>query len=243
MEPINSSNHFAAVERASEGFRAYLTRVYNFMAGGLVVSGLSAYAAAREPLLSVLYTVGQGGMVSYSVLGWIAILSPLVLIFMIGSQLNKLNLSAAQGLFWLFSALMGVSLSNVFLLYSGESIVRTFLVSAGSFAALSLYGNSTKRDLSTWGRFLYQGLIGLILVIVVNLFLKSSGVNFLISVVGVFLFAGLTAYDTQKLKTMYAETDSADVRDAKAISGALALYLDFINLFMYLLSFLGNRKN
>ena len=242
MEPINSSN-VTAVERVSDGFRAYLTRVYNFMAGGLVVSGLSAYAAAKEPLVSVFYTIQQGGVLTYSVLGWIAILSPLVLIFMIGSQLNKLNLSAAQGLFWLFSALIGVSLSNIFLLYSGESIVRTFLVSAGSFAALSLYGNSTKRDLSALGRFLYQGLIGLILVIVVNLFLKSSGVSFLISVVGVFLFAGLTAYDTQKLKMMYAEADAADVREAKAISGALALYLDFINLFMYLLSFLGNRKN
>ena len=179
MEPINSSN-VTAVERVSDGFRAYLTRVYNFMAGGLVVSGLSAYAAAKEPLVSVFYTIQQGGVLTYSVLGWIAILSPLVLIFMIGSQLNKLNLSAAQGLFWLFSALMGVSLSNIFLLYSGESIVRTFLVSAGSFAALSLYGNSTKRDLSALGRFLYQGLIGLILVIVVNLFLKSYGVSFLI---------------------------------------------------------------
>lgn len=241
MEP--TSNQFSAIERVSDGFRAYLTKVYNFMAAGLVVSGLSAYAATKEPLLSMLYTSSASGGVTYSVLGWIVLLAPLLMIFMIGSQLNKLNVSAAQGLFWLFSALMGLSMSNVFLLYSGESIVRTFLVSAGSFAALSFYGSSTKRDLSTMGRFLYQGLIGLILVALVNLFMKSSGVSFLISVVGVFLFAGLTAYDTQKLKMMYNESDSVEVREAKAISGALALYLDFINLFMYLLSFLGNRKN
>ncbi len=240
---MNLNQPIRVLEKTSEGLKSYLAKVYNYMAGGLLLSGVVAYVTTKEPFVSLFYTLSPEVGISYSVWGWIAILSPLILIFMISAQLSKLNVAAAQGLFWLFSALMGVSLSNIFLLYSNESIVQTFLVCAGSFWGLSLYANNTSRDLSGMGRFLIQGLIGLIIVMVVNLFMKSSGLNLLLSVVGIGIFAGLTAYDTQKLKMIYAESDGEDVKEAKAISGALSLYLDFINLFRMLLVFLGDRRD
>lgn len=232
---------FNAVERTSEGMRAYFSKIYNYMAGGLALSGIIAYFVTKEPLVNLFYTINQN-TITYSVLGWIAIVSPLVLVFMISSAINKLNASKASMLFWLFSALMGVSLSNIFLLYTNGAIFQAFLVTAGSFLALSLYGYTTNRSLSGLGSFLFMGLVGLIIAMVVNMFLKSGMFNFVLSVVGVLIFAGLTAYDTQKLKNVYNSTDDQNVHNVAAISGALALYLDFINLFRLVLYFMNDRR-
>ncbi|MDR2902727.1 MAG: Bax inhibitor-1/YccA family protein [Lactobacillales bacterium] len=239
---MQKSNKSLAVEKENEGFRAFLSRVYNYMAGGLALSGIVAYLCSLEPMVTWFYKITPQGTVTYSGLGWVALLSPLLIIFMISSQLRRLNVEKAQMLFWGFAALMGVSLSNIFLLYSGESLFNTFLITAGSFLGLSLYGNSTSRDLSPMGRFMIQGLIGLIIAMIANIFIKSSAVNLAVSILGIIVFAGLTAYDTQKLKVIYQESDSKEERESKAISGALSLYLDFINLFLYLLRFFGNRK-
>jgi len=233
---------FQAIERMSGGLRAYFGKVYNYMAGGLALSGAMAYATAHTPMIKLFYTIRPEGVATYSLLGWIAILSPLILIFMISNSLARLNTIRAQGLFWLFSALMGVSLSNIFLFYTDVAIFQAFLVTAGMFAGLSLYGYTTGRSLAAWGSFLFMGLIGVILASVVNLFLHSGALNFGLSVLSVLIFVGLTAYDTQKLKYMYNESDGDDVHEAQAISGALSLYLDFINLFRLMLYFLNNRR-
>lgn len=241
----SKKNNFSTqiIERASDSFSSYLSRVYNYMAGGLAVSGLVAFGVTKEPLLSLFYSINTTGQISYSLLGWISVFAPFILIFMISSQLQKLNIGSAQAMFWLFSAFMGASMGNIFLFYTNESIFQTFLISAASFLGLSIYGNTTSRDLSTWGRFFIQGLIGIIILGLANLYFKSSGINLIISIVGIFIFAGLTAHDTQRLRQIYQESDADDIREAKAISGALSLYLDFINLFLFLLSFFGDRKN
>ena len=235
------SNQFHAIERMSTGLRSYFSKIYNYMAGGLALSGLMAYLTAHTSLIKVFYNITPTG-ISYSLLGWIAIISPLVLIFMISSSLNRLNTARAQGFFWLFSALMGVSLSNVFMFYESVAIFQAFLITAGMFAAMSLYGYTTGRSLASWGSFLIMGLIGVILASLVNLFLKSGALNFGLSVISVFIFVGLTAYDTQKLKYMYNESDMNEMQQAKAISGALSLYLDFINLFRLVLYFMNDRR-
>ena len=233
---------FAAIEKMSDGLRAYFGRVYNYMAGGLALSGIVAYLVANTDLIKLFYRVTPQGA-TYSILGLIAIFSPLILIFMISSAINRLNTARAQGLFWVFSALMGVSLSNIFLFFSDVAIFQAFLITAGMFAALSLYGYTTGRSLAGWGSFLFMGLIGVILASLVNMFLQSGSLNFGLSVLSVVIFVGLTAYETQKLKMMYSASDSEDMQQAKAISGALSLYLDFINLFRLVLYFMGNRRS
>lgn len=240
--PFQMSNQpFTAIEKMSDGLRSYFAKVYNYMAGGLALSGLTAFFCSRKPLIDLFYNITPQG-IGYSLLGWLAILSPLVLIFMISSSLSKLNTSKAQGLFWLFSALMGVSLSNIFLFFEEASIFQAFLVTAAMFAGMNLYGYSTGKSLAAWGSFLFMGLIGVIIASLVNLFLHSGSLNFGLSILSVFIFVGLTAYDTQKLKYMYHDLDSEDVCRAKAISGALSLYLDFINLFRLMLYFMGNNR-
>ncbi len=236
-----NSRPIGMVRRANEGLRSFLNRVYNYMAGGLVLSGITAYLTTQEPLLSMMYTV-KNGMYTYSGLGWIAILSPLLLIFIMNNAVQNANVKLANLLFWAFSALLGVSLSNVFMLYTGDSIAQMFLVTAGSFLALSIYGHSTKRDVSGWSSFLIMGLVGLIVASLINLFFKSSQAAFVMSVIGVFLFAGFTIYDTNRLKAMYEQTQTAEQQKSLAIYGALALYLDFINLFRFLLELFGDRK-
>ena len=230
-----------AVERVNQGLRAFFGKVYNYMAGGLVLSAIMAYIASHEPVIQWLYTVNNHS-VSLSALGWIVSLAPLILVFMLGSAVNHSNPQKAAVLFWTLSALIGLSLGNVFIVYTEASVAQTFLVTAGTFLALSIYGSSTKRDLSGFGSFLFMGLIGLILASIVNIFLKSSMTSFVISVIGVMIFAGLTAYDTNRLKLMYENASSEDQQKAFAISGALSLYLDFINLFFYLLHFFGNER-
>ena len=225
----------------SVGMRTYFGRIYNYMAGGLAVSAGAAYLATREPFFSMFYSV-QNGSVDLSVLGWIAVLVPLVMIFMINSAVANMNAARASVLFWIFSALMGVSLSNVLLMYTGASIVQAFLATAAGFLGVSLYGYTTQKSLASWGSFLMMGLIGVIAAAVVNLFIQSSVRSFGLSVISVFIFVGLTIYDTNRLKHMYSEYMTEDAQKALAINGALALYLDFINLFRLVLYFMGDRK-
>jgi len=236
-----------------EGLRAYMLRVYNYMALALVITGVAALgtvmlATTTDPSAAVA-TLGNGKMLTGlgaalygSPLRWVVMLAPLGLVFFLGFRVDKMSLSAAQTTFWAFSALMGLSMSSIFLVYTSQSIVQTFFITAASFGALSLWGYTTKRDLTGMGSFLIMGLFGLIIAMVVNIFLQSPAMQFAISGIGVLIFAGLTAYDTQKIKEMYFEGDDVLVAGRKAIMGALTLYLDFINLFQFLLSFLGNRE-
>ena len=235
------------------GLRAYMLRVYNLMAMGLGITGVAAYAIAmfattNDPA-SAVATLGNGKMLTGlgaalygSPLKWVVMLAPLGMVFFLSARIEKMSVSAAQTTFWVFAGLMGVSLSSIFLVYTGASITQTFFITAASFGALSLFGYTTKKDLSAMGSFLMMGLFGLIIAMVVNIFLQSSALQFAISAIGVLIFAGLTAYDTQQIKEMYYEGDAHDTAGRKAIMGALRLYLDFINLFMFLLHFLGNRE-
>ncbi|WP_417409603.1 Bax inhibitor-1/YccA family protein [Hoeflea sp.] len=236
-----------------EGLRAYMLRVYNLMAMGLGITGVAAYAIAmfattNDPA-SAVATLGNGKMLTGlgaalygSPLKWVVMLAPLGMVFFLSARIEKMSVSAAQTTFWVFAGLMGVSLSSIFLVYTGASITQTFFITAASFGALSLFGYTTKKDLSAMGSFLMMGLFGLIIAMVVNIFLQSSALQFAISGIGVLIFAGLTAYDTQQIKSMYYEGDTDATAGRKAIMGALRLYLDFINLFMFLLQFLGNRE-
>ncbi|SMC76665.1 Bax inhibitor-1/YccA family protein [Rhizobium sp. RU36D] len=224
-----------------EGLRAYMLKVYNLMALGLAITGVAAFLSFQ-----LAFADGQltafGQAIYVSPLKWVVMLAPIALVFFMSFRINSMSVSAAQTTFWAYAALMGLSLSSIFLIYTGQSIVQTFFVTAASFGALSLYGYTTKRNLSAMGSFLIMGLFGLIIASLVNLFLASSALDFAISVIGVLIFAGLTAWDTQKIKESYFEADSGDVAGRKAIMGALQLYLDFINLFLFLLRFLGNRE-
>jgi hypothetical protein len=173
---------------------------------------------------------------------WIVMLSPLGFVLALSFGINRMSPSMAQAVFWGFSAVMGLSLAHIFLSYTGTSIARVFFITSGTFAGMSLYGYTTKRDLTGLGSFMFMGLIGIIIASIVNMFLQSSAMHFVISVIGVLVFVGLTAYDTQKIKSMYAESDGSETASKKAIMGALTLYLDFINLFMMLLRLFGDRR-
>ena len=225
------------------GLRAYMLRIYNYMASALALTGITALLAANSPaVVSALYTM-NGQYVTMSGLGWLVAFAPLGMVMWLSFGINRMSAATAQISFWAFSVVMGLSLTSIFLLYTGESIARAFFVSAGTFGAMSLYGYTTKKDLAGWGSFLIMGLIGLILASLVNLFVQSSGLNFALSVLGVFIFVGLTAYDTQKLKHMYYQLAGSGEMIAKAsIMGALNLYLDFINIFLHLLRFMGDRR-
>ena len=225
-----------ATERAliDEGLRAYMLRVYNFMGSGLVLTGIVAYAAANVPSVYNAL-VGTGAML-------VLMVALLGMVFFLSARINKMSVGAAQTSFWIFAVLMGLFLSSIFVTYTGVSIARVFFITAGTFGAMSLYGYTTKRDLTRWGSFLMMGLIGVIIASVVNWFLASPVLYFLVSVIGVVVFVGLTAYDTQKIKEEYYAGDSADIAGKKAIMGALRLYLDFINLFILLLALFGQRR-
>lgn len=220
-----------------EGLRTYMNKVYGYMSVGMILTGVVAWAVGtNEQLLMAIFG---------SPLKWVVILAPLAIVFAFGAMINRMSAATAQLVFYVYAALMGLSISTIFAAFTGVSIVQTFLVTAIAFAGLSIYGYVTKRDLSAFGTFLMMGLIGLVVASLVNLFLASPAVNFAISVVGVLLFAGLTAYDTQRIKSMYIQM----ARDAdsewigkSAIMGALTLYLDFLNLFMFLLQFMGDRR-
>jgi len=224
----------AAVADIDVGLRQYMLKVYNFMTGGLVLTGLVAYGVAGSPtILRAIYGTP---------LQWVVMLAPIGFAMLFGFRIQKMRASTAQMLYWAFAAVMGLSLSYIFLAYTGASVARVFFITAGTFAGMSLYGYTTKRDLAGIGSFMMMGLIGIILAMLVNLFLHSSALQFAISVIGVIVFVGLTAWDTQRIKEMYAAGDGAEIGTKKAILGAFQLYLDFINLFIMLLQLMGNRR-
>ena len=225
------------------GLREYMLKVYNYMASGLALTGIVAYLASSTPaILNLLYAVGPDGRMSPTILAWIVMLSPLAFVFGLSAGINRMKASTAQTVFWAFSGVMGLSLAHIFLAYTGTSIARVFFITAGTFAGMSLFGYTTKRDLTGMGQFMFMGLIGIIIATLVNIFLQSSMMHFVISVIGVIVFVGLTAYDTQKIKAMYSAADVSEVGEKKAIMGALTLYLDFINLFIMMLHLFGNRE-
>ena len=215
------------------GLRAHMLRVYNYMASGLALTGIVAYGAA----FSGLYA-----QIAATPLIWVVMLAPLGFIFFLSFKIQTMRASTAQTLFWAFAGIMGLSMAFIFLAFTGASIARVFFITAGTFAAMSLWGYTTKRDLSGMGSFLFMGLIGIILASIVNMFIGSSALQFAVSVIGVIIFVGLTAYDTQKIKNEYAEWHDSETSAKLAIMGALRLYLDFINLFMLLLHFFGDRR-
>lgn len=251
----------AATGRATDaaavdaGLRAYMLKIYNYMTIGLAITGFAAlgvYMAAVTTDSSAAvarfgnaYLTQFGYAMFVSPLKWLFILAPLVMVFAISFGINRLRPQTAQLLFWAFSALMGLSLSSIFLVYTHSSIVRVFFITAASFGALSLYGYTTKRDMTAMGSFLFMGLIGIIIASVVNIFVASSMLQFVVSVVGVLIFAGLTAWDTQRLKNDYIygyAAQGGEIAEKAAITGALSLYLNFINLFTLLLQLLGQRN-
>jgi uncharacterized protein len=216
------------------GLREYMLRVYNYMAGGLAITGLVAYFAAASGLYQAIF-----GTFLY----WIVIFAPLALVFLLSFRIQSMSLPAAQATYWTYAALVGLSLSGLFIVYTGASVARVFFITAATFLAMSLYGYTTKRDLARFGAFLFMGLIGVVIASLVNIFLGSVGLQFAISVIGVIVFTGLTAWDTQSIKEMYWEGDGSVVAGKKAIMGALRLYLDFINLFLMLMQLMGQRRN
>jgi len=216
------------------GLRQYMLRVYNYMASGLALTGIVAMLVASSP------TAMQA--IFGTPLKWVILFAPLGLAFYMGARIQHMKASTAQAVFWLYAALIGVMLSSYLMVYTGVSVARTFFVTAAAFGGLSLYGYTTKKDLSGFGSFLVMGVIGLIIASIVNIFLQSTMMHFVISAIGVLVFAGLTAYDTQRVKEMYWEADGEEVAAKKAIMGALALYMDFINLFIFLLQFMGARR-
>ena len=230
-----------------EGLKAYMLKVYNYMTTGLLLTGFIAYFFGKASI--VTNEVGQivgftslGALLFNSPLMWVIMLAPLGFVFYLSARINKMSVSSAQITFWLFSSIMGLSLASIFIQFTGTSIARVFFITAGTFAAMSLYGYTTKKDLTRLGGFLFMGLIGIIIASIVNIFVGSSALQFAISVIGVLVFVGLTAYDTQSIKNMYYAGDSSDIEGKKALMGALRLYLDFINLFILLLQLFGQRR-
>jgi len=225
------------------GLRQYMLKVYNLMASGLALTGIVAAFVANNEALQALFFQQTARGVGMTGLGWLALIAPVVMVFALSMGISRMQASTAQALFWAYAALMGVSLAPIFLIYTGESVARVFFITAASFGSLSLYGYTTKKYLTGFGSFLIMGLFGLIIASVVNIFLASSAMQFVISVAGVLIFAGLTAYDTQKIKQTYWAGNGQEGAAKSAIMGALTLYLDFINLFILLMRLLGDRRN
>jgi uncharacterized protein len=217
------------------GLRQFMISVYNYMASGLALTGIVAYGAAETGLYASL--------IDTPMLFWGVTLAPLALVLLLSFRIEKMSLGAAKTAFWAYAALVGLSLSGIFFVYTGTSIARTFFITAATFLAMSLFGYTTRADLARTASFLLMGLVGILIASIVNLFLASSIVQLAISVVGVIVFVGLTAYDTQRIKEIYLNSDSPAIAGKKAIMGALALYLDFLNLFILLMQLTGNRRN
>ena len=223
------------------GLKAYMNKVYSFMAVGLALTGVIAHLTSSLAFDFNTNTLTSFGSTIYaSPLAFILMLAPLGFIIALNMGIAKMKESTVQILFWAFAAVMGMSLSSIFIQYTGESVARVFFITAGAFGGLSLYGYTTKKDLTGWGSFLFIGLIGILLASIVNIFMQSTGLQFAISAIGVLVFAGLTAYDTQRIKAMYY--DGSGNEGKKAIMGALTLYLDFINLFIMLIQLFGQRR-
>ena len=230
-----------------QGLRAYMLKVYNYMASGVLLTGFISLLFFKLSVVTstsgeIIGLTSFGSTIYTSGLKWVIMLAPLGVVFYMSFNIAKMTSAKAQSTFWVFAALMGASLSSIFLMYTGESITRVFFITAGTFGAMSIYGYTTKRDLTKLGSFLMMGLFGIIIASIVNIFMKSSMMYFVISILGVLIFVGLTAYDTQKIKNMYLVSDSGELMGKKAVMGALTLYLDFINLFIMLLRLFGQRR-
>ena len=230
-----------------EGLRAYMLKVYNYMATGVLLTGIIALISFKMSVVTdqtgaIAGFTSFGNALFFSGLKWVVMLAPLGIVFYMSFGINKMSSAKAQTVFWVFAALMGLSLSWILLVYTGVSVARVFFITSATFGAMSIYGYTTKRDLTKLGSFLMMGLIGIIIASLVNIFLKSTMMYFIISIFGVLIFVGLTAYDTQKIKNMYAVSDSGEMLGKKAVMGALTLYLDFINLFIMLLRLFGQRR-
>ncbi len=236
--PLRNASVTQSGTEIDEGLRTYMLKVYNLMALGLAITGIAALGTYTLAMNNAAFA----NLIYASPLRWALVLAPLALVFFLSFRINSMSVSAAQTTFWAYAALLGASLSTIFIVYTGASIVQTFFITATAFGALSLYGYTTKRDLTAMGSFLIMGVVGILLASIVNIFLQSSALQFAISAIGVVAFAGLTAYDTQKIKEMYYAGDDDVTGGRKAIMGALNLYLDFVNLFMFMLQFLGDRR-
>ena len=238
MDPIQNRFGYGAQAQSAaifdEGLRKHMLRVYNYMGLGLVITGIVAFLVSQTPALYV--------PIFSTPLKWVVMLAPLAFVFFFSFRIHAMSAATAQLTFWAFAAVMGLSLSSVFLVFTGTSIARTFFITATMFGAMSLYGYTTKRDLSQFGSFLMMGLIGVIIASIVNIFLGSSALQFAISVIGVVVFVGLTAWDTQNIKEQYAENFDQESQQKLAVFGALSLYLNFVNLFQLLLSLTGQRE-
>lgn len=242
---METKTYTSAVERSGvdSGLRGFMIKVYNYMAAGLCLTALVAYLIVNTSLMSLFFNVDQAaGTVNLSGFGWLMLISPIIMALVFNWVVAKGTASQTNAVFWLFSAIMGASLTPSLLMYTASSMTRVFLITAAMFGAMSLYGYTTKRNLTGWGSFLIMGLWGIIIATVINIFMKSAGMYYALSYIGVAIFVGLTAYDTQTIRDMYASSDNDDLLTKKAVSGALSLYLDFINLFLYLLRLMGNRR-
>ena len=251
---FNKQNILSKIKQAQdstvvmdEGLRAYMLKVYNYMASGILITGfislvLFKLSVVTSPDGSIAGLTSLGNALYNSALMWVVMLAPLGIVFYMSFGIRKMSAAKAQGTFWVFAALMGASLSSIFLVYTGASITRVFFITSGTFGAMSIYGYTTKKDLTKLGSFLMMGLFGIIIASIVNMFMKSTMMYYVISIIGVLVFVGLTAYDTQKIKNMYLVSDSGEIIGKKAVMGALTLYLDFINLFIMLLRLFGQRR-
>ena len=245
---FNQRSFTKTVDQAAidEGLRAYMLKVYNYMTTGLVLTGFIAYffgkASVEAYVPGGVILTPVGNMLFNSGLSFLIMLAPLGFVFYLSARINKMSTASAQITFWLFASIMGLSLASIFVQFTHSSIARVFFITAGTFGAMSLYGYTTKRDLTKLGGFLFMGLIGVIIASIVNIFFQSGMMAFVISVIGVLVFVGLTAYDTQNIKNMYYGGDSEEIGSKKALMGALKLYLDFINLFILLLQLFGQRR-
>jgi len=243
FDTIRTSTTGVRTAEIDEGLRAHMNKVYGIMSVGMLVTAGVAWAVGSSPALLSIFR--DPVTLQPNILGWIAMFLPLGMVFLFGGMINRLSAAGAQTFFYVFAAAMGLSISWIFAAFTGISIAQTFVATSAGFAGLSLYGYTTKRDLSGLGKFLMMGLIGLIIAMVINIFVGSSAMSFAISVIGILIFAGLTVYDTQKIKTDYlahAHAMDDEWLAKSAIMGALMLYLDFINLFMFLLQFMGSRE-
>lgn len=237
--PPAATGHAGGVAAGYDaGLRRHMLSVYNYMASGVLWTGIVALLFANSGGAAALFSPAGGGM---SILGWIVALAPLAFVMVLSFGINRLSTGTAQLLYWAFATVMGLSLSTIFLVYTGASIAQVFFATSAAFAGLSLFGYTTKRDLSGMGTFLIMGVIGLLVAMLINLFLQSPVMHLAISAIGVLIFAGLTAYDTQRIKSLYFQLQGTEFLGKAAIMGALSLYLDFVNMFTFLLSLMGNR--
>ena len=238
----NTQAKAASLSNEDAGLKAYMQKIYGYMTVGLAITGLIAWLVSGASINENGSLTGIGMLLFQSPLGFIFMLAPLGLVMLLSFRIQKMQASTAQTMFWVLSGCYGISLASIFLAYTGESVARVFFISSSTFLAASLYGYTTKKSLAGFGSFLMMGLIGIIIAMIVNIFLQSTMMQFMISIIGVLIFTGLTAYDTQTLKEMYVEGENGEIQVKKAIMGALRLYLDFLNLFIMLLMLLGNRR-